>query len=366
MCLKKSNKNLSNIIMQQNNLNILTAFQNMKQQLNKPLPINPATINSRLKQNLVSLNMSQSRREPIRQFSKYEHVIFSYVKSCNTGEIDKICDVQVIHEHALDVAKTYTNIGCNNFTSENNMNPVVLNIIGKEFTGTNYESCEGMRDETINLRTNLCNFTTKNNMFPLKENQAIYSSQVTVLRPTVYVNNDYLQLSEVYRLGLITVSPIQQDRFAKKMTMENFVKTLVIIESVFQCAIVMSHPVLVLVPFGHGAEDNNSVEDIIQIYNYCVMKYGHKFKKIIIAIPPFYQKEIYEIYNENILKPNEIVKKIDEKYEEIENEKMMENKLNIKLQPEQSTNNFIENNPDMQKQFQLFMQMMSNPNINHT
>ena len=157
--------------MQQNNLNMMAMLQNMKQQ--KLLPINPININSRLKHTLVSLNMSQSRREPFCKFSNYEHTNFTYVRNCRPGEIDKILEVQVVHEHALDVAKAYADIGCDKFTPENNMNPVVLNLIGKEFTGTNYESCEGMRDETINLRTNLCNYITKTNMFPLKENQVL-------------------------------------------------------------------------------------------------------------------------------------------------------------------------------------------------
>ena len=98
------------------------------------------------------------------------------------------------------------------------------------------------------------------------------------------------------------------------MSSSDYIKTCTIIENVFQIAIGQDHEVLILTPFGHK-EDNNPIEDIIQIYNFCIMKYGHKINKVIIAIPPYYPKNLYLKYLQGIIKPNEIVEEIDKKYE---------------------------------------------------
>jgi hypothetical protein len=97
------------------------------------------------------------------------------------------------------------------------------------------------------------------------------------------------------------------------------------------------------------------------------MKYGHKFKHIIIAIPPHYPQQIFEIYNENITKPCDLCKEIDDKYDNIENEILMKKKLQEKIQQtQQIPNNEIINNEvinsevnnDDKIKYQMFLKMM--------
>jgi hypothetical protein len=349
----------------------------------KNIVFDPKKIDDRYKRTLISMNISQSRSGWYTQIQKHEHMPFAYTQKCDPGEINDICNVEVVYEHALDVAEKYADHGFpKGFTKMNKMNPVILNIVGKEFIGTGYESSENMRDEVINIRTNFCVCSVRSNVFPIKDNQCVHTDLVTVIRPKdPRMGQPLLPWPKLYRTGIITASPIKQEENTKQFTSDDMTNTLITIECIFQCAIAHSHHVLILTPFGND-EDNNPIEDIIKIYNYCIMMYGHRFKHIIIAIPPHYPKGIYEIYQEEIIKPNKLTQTIEDKYDGIENEKKMKAKLQEKLKQNNTSqaqykpitkknkkkSNADEsesdenNNAQLQNQMQQFMQMMtSNP-----
>ena len=78
--------------------------------------------------------------------------------------------------------------------------------------------------------------------------------------------------------------------------------------------LLQNHKVLILTPFGLSDPDDNPIEDIIKIFNYCIYKYGHYFTNIIISVPETFSPDIYEIFNEDIIKPQKITEEIDNKY----------------------------------------------------
>jgi hypothetical protein len=292
----------------------------------KPPPFDPNKIDPRYKRTWISENLSQCKVGFYKNFTKYEHMPFGYV-NCDVQEPDNICDVRVVHEHSLDVAEIFANKGSTNFTKQNNLNPVILNIVGKDFMASSFESSEDMRDEIINIRTGFCVCPTRSNIFPIKENQCVYTPLVPVIRPKdPRVGTRFLPYNVMYRTAIITACPIKHEEERSKLSSQNLIKTLATIECIFQCAIANNHQVLILPPFGHE-EDNNPIDDIIKIYNFCIMKYSHKFKHIIFAVPPHYPDAIYEIYTEGIISPSNLVKSIDDKYQNISIKKTMENRL---------------------------------------
>jgi len=294
----------------------------------------PSNIEKRKKSYIISQNISASISGSYKNIRKYDPMCNSYESMSDNelGKIDHICEVKVIHEHALDIASTITDIGVKNFTKQNKLNPVILNVVGKDFLGRSYETSDEMRDETLNLRTTFCTSTTRNNVLPIKENHCLHTKNILVIRPknVSLQPNVLLPISSIYRTDVITTCPITQEKNTKKMNSNDFIKTCTTIECVFQTALALSNYTLILTPFGY-VTDNNPTSDIIKIYNYCIMKYGHKFKSIIIAIPSYYPKQIFDEYQNDIVKPNELCKIIDDKYETIFEEQQIKNKLKEKL-----------------------------------
>lgn len=348
-----------------NNMNNMNGMQNMNnmQNIQKMMEMlnnmktnkifNPSKIDKSSKRTLINNNINQSRVGLYKNLAKYDSISVGYT-SCDPGKADSICDVKVIYEHSLDIAEQYADIGTNNFTRFNKMNPVILNVIGKDFTGDSFETSEDMRDEMINIRTTFCDNPKKNNIFPLKDNHCVHTPLVNVIRPKDPSTN--LPWPQCYRVGLISSAPIPQTSVVKKMSSCDFLKTCTIIETVFQTAFGLNHPVLILSPFGHE-EDNNPVTDIIKIYNFCILKYGHKFQNIIIAIPPYYPKQIFDLYNDNIIKPNELVKQIDIKYDGL----LVQRKIKETLIPtnESESDDIIEMNDKKQNASNSSSELMS-------
>lgn len=302
--------------MQQNMMNMMNMMNNFTAP--QQTIFDPRRCNPRDKRVLTNQTITQSKIGLYQKFPKYKPLVYTYMDSFIPRFPTSICDVDVLYEHVLDVAEKYTEKGLM-ISAANGMNPVVMNVVGRDFSGTNLESNEEIRDEIINIRTTFNNSLGTRVPFPLKEDDCVYSKSITVIRPKYPMT--FLTYPETYRVALITTSPIKTPKDTlledNKMSSVDFLKTLKVIEGVFQCAISNSHPVLILSPFGHE-DDNNPIDDIIQIYNYCIFKYSHYFKKILVGIPPHYPKSVYEGYKQKIVKPNEIVVDVDKKYEKEE------------------------------------------------
>lgn len=334
---------------------------NMMQNKTKDMIFNPKKENVMNKRAFVHENMTDARGGIYQQLKKTQSRSMPHVE-CDPGTLNNICEVKVIHEHALDVARMHADIGVQEFTENNGSRPAVLNVVGEGYTGDGFEPND-IRDEIMMIRT-LFNTNIHKNIFPIKQNCCVYTPLVNVVRdknPRMKHN-----FSNCYRTDIITATPIKQENNIRYMSSHDFLRTCTIIENVFQIAVFNKNKVLILTPFGHE-EDNNPVPDIIQIFNFCIMRYGHKFRKIYIAVPPHYPPHVYDIYKEKILKPNEIAEEIDVKYENILMQQQIQNRFaqddsDSEIDRDDSCSNssscvIDKSGMNMNDQYQMFMEL---------
>lgn len=338
----------------QNMMSAMNSFMNNQSKI----VFDPRTLDTQYKRTLISQTIAQSKIGMYKSFKTFKSIKFPFQQNFNPGVPNNICTTEVVYDHALDVAELYAEKGIS-YTSNNNMNPAVLNVVGKNFSGLNLEANEDIRDDIINIRTTFCNTTGHNSQYPLDDNTCVYSKMVIVIRPKNPTS--FLSFPQLYRTALITTAPIVAKKLLSenKMNSSDFVNTCTIIECVFHTAIARGHPILILTPFGHE-EENNPVSDIIKIYNYCIFKYGHYFNKIIVAVPQFYPKNVYEAYKTNIINPTEIVSQVEDECEADE----MKYNLMAKSKTEETPTQQNTNQMDPEK-MQMMMNMLMNMNMSN-
>jgi hypothetical protein len=253
----------------------------------------------------------------------------------------------VHNKHALDIADTLCDHDLNSLTSRKPI-PAIIYPMGKEFIGTNLESREGIYEENIVLRTNYPYVIKKQNeLFSNKDGERtiIYSNPITIIRDSNYNPLDY---SKLYKVAILTltyerkkellVEKIKDSKHKKSENngkhkeddaKENYVLSSddiltfqILLENAFQAAICGSHDVMILSLFGQ--DFGIPVDDQIKIFNICILKFGHYFKGIMVCIPLYEGKELFDYFDRNIIKPHIMVKEIDMKYQS----EMMLQKLN--------------------------------------
>ena len=267
--------------------------------------------NNKNKQIWMNQNISHSKFGVYRGCQTGRAMKMMMSGSFNVGPINNICNVFVINRHAIDVVGEFCSKGFNAGLTDG-INPAAMCVVSRDFYGSNLVTSEGMRDETYNLRTNFNCSISQHNPYPMKDNECVYNRFITTIRD---VNYNPLTLQQIYRYGLIVSSPIYKPQLLdeNRMATGDFLKTLSTIECIFQAAITAGHNLLVLTPFGH-TDDEVPQEDIIKIYNSCIYKYGHRFKYVIVAVPVWDGKQLFEIFNKDIIKPQELTKEIDDIY----------------------------------------------------
>jgi hypothetical protein len=287
------------------------------------------TVN-RTKETLINQNISQSKFGIYQNCQTGNCIKNNFNSNFLIGETNNICIVDVINSHAVDVLKDYCQFGLNAGFKDGWINPVALCSISDDFVGSNYSQSEGIRDDTFNIRTNYNCITRNNNPFPLKQNECAYNRYITVIRD----NNlkPILDLSNLYRFSIISSAPINKPELLNenKMKSSYFIKMLCTIETIFQTAISGLHNVLVLTPFGN-TEDNVPQEDIVKIYNSCIFKYGHRFHKIIIAVPIWHGSYIFDLFNNEIVRPQDFSVSDESQKSESESEESNDVKVMKKI-----------------------------------
>lgn len=303
-------------------------MQQQNKNIFKPLFFDPSKINSQMKQQLATMTITQAKVGSYKAYPQPKTQIFNYVENSNIIEPNNICFVDVLYDHAIDIASVFA-LKCSNKLSQQTKPPLVLNVIGKMFNGENIDSNLNIRDEIINIRTNFCcsiNNTIIKSL-PLKDNQCMYSNNNIVIKSKDAMN--FYNYDQSYVISIVSISPVETPQPNllpnNRMNIEDYVKTCTKIETLFQLAIAGEHKILLLTPFGH-TDEFNPIEDIIKIYNYNICKYGHLFDKILFCIPPHYPKTAFDLYCKNIIKPHQLVEEIDKKFEQ---EKMAQKFLNL-------------------------------------
>ena len=286
---------------------------------------------NKTKQTLINQNIAQSKFGMYSQCHSGPCVKNRFNQNFNIGEITNICDVDVVNLHPVDAISNYCLFGFNQPLKEGYINPVAVCSVGEDFVASNFPQSEGIRDDTFNIRTNFNIITRTVNHFPIKESECVYTRFITVIRDQKLIaitDQQYL-----YRFALISAMPINKPKLLdkNKMISEDFLRLMSTIETIFQTAIAGNHNVLVLSAFGN-TEDDVPQEDIVKIYNSCIFKYGHRFIKIIIAIPIWYGTYIFNIFNDNITRPqffqeDDEVNKIKTKKKKDKNKKIEKHSL---------------------------------------
>ena len=288
---------------------------------------NPQTFDPRIKNHVTNQNIYNSSQGnyvcPISDSIK-----FSYKNDYNPGPIDNVCKVIVSYKHSLDVANSLTEDFGYDALLYRKPIPVIIYPMGKEFTGTNFESREGIYDEVLILRTNYAYVIKKQfDLFTFRENEkdVVYSNPITAIRDDNYVP---LSRDKLYKFGVITMCcDTKYDHITERITdgdtyndtnvlkANDILQFQIQLEASIQVAICGFHNILILPVFGR--EFNIPIDEQILVFNLCIMKYGHKFKGIMVCIPPYFDKEIFDIFDSKIIKPQIITSGIETKYKSL-------------------------------------------------
>lgn len=255
---------------------------------------------NKTKQTLINQNLAQTK------FGMYSNCVTGnciknqFNQNFNIDEVNNICEVEVVNMHAVDAILPFCIRSLNPQIGQ--FNPVTMCVVGDDFIGSNYPQSEGIRDDTFNIRTNFNVITRYSNPFPLKESSCVYNRFITVIREMNL--NPITDLNLLYRFGLISIAPLHKPKLLdeNRMCSTDYIKILETIETLFQTAISGNHNVLVLTAFGNTTDDVPQ-EDIVKIYNHCIFKYGHRFKKIIVAIPIWYGNYLFDLFDNEIIRP---------------------------------------------------------------
>ena len=275
----------------------------------------------------------------------FQSIKFPYKNTYNPGTIDNVCKVIVHNKHPIDIADEFSAHGFNSLISPKPI-PAIIYPMGIEFIGTNIESREGIYDENTILRTNYPFVIKKQtDLFPIKDGvrTVVYSNPITLVRDSNY---NFLNVDKLCKFAIITVcyqrkhellvQKIKNDgtnndsetesnhknhdkhdkhqKYTenKMLTSSDLLNFQIVLENAFQAAIGGFHDILILpifrIDFGILPPDQ------ILIFNMCIMKFSHKFKGIMICVPPYEGTDTFEYFNQNIIKPNILIKEIDMKY----------------------------------------------------
>ena len=257
-------------------------------------------------------------------------------------DTNQFCEVYVMKNiHPIIIAKEYI---------FKKMNPIIMNVVKNDFSGTNIESSENMYDDILNLRTNFFKTINISGLYPLRGSEIVYSPTITVIRNENFIINP----QEFFRINIITATPITEPKLEdESMNIDDYILTKEIIENIFQTALQTNHDVLILTDFG-CRDEKNPINDIVDIFNSCILKYGSIFKNIIfsIAVKEISDDAIYHYFNKNIIKPQTLVEN-----------KEIENYTDLTINDKNVTPNQMINNNMIPNQ--IFNNMVPNQMINN-
>ena len=241
----------------------------------------------------------------LKMVPSYMSEKYSYEPNFIEYLIEDIPIIEIFPCDCLDAAK---------YLKMKGYNPVVLNMTDVNLPGGGIEIGGYDQEESLFCRSNY--FKTLNletGLYPINKAECIYSPNVFICRNS----NLNIHIDPFY-ISFIASAAIKEPKLIdNKFTKGDYDLTFKKIEVIFQVANFKKHDSLVLSSFGCGAYKNPK-EEITEIFNNCIKKYGHLFKFIIFAIIP--KKDIenrYTLKNDNddcnfIFFKNQINKKFDQ------------------------------------------------------
>lgn len=243
----------------------------------------------------------------------------SYCNNANPGGIDSVCNVSVTDKNPFQVLellidKKGISMSRTGTRFNSTVMPTVVQAVGKRFVGTHVKTLEDPRDVQFLLRTNFAGVCDTSRHTELTETECLYVPIVTTIRD---FHGNILPYDKCYAFSMILTYPLSHPDLIndEQMTSKDFLRTMKIIETIFHTAIFKQNKILIIPPFGMDDDDENPPEDIVNIFNYCIIKYGHRFQSIIFCVPEQYDSDILELFKEKIVKPQVLTKQVDDKYE---------------------------------------------------
>lgn len=275
-------------------------------------------MDSKNRKNITQQNNYICKFGPLKNMTNYECCKNVYNDNYDLGDpelYDNFADVYVLKVNTVDISRELV---------MHNLKPVVINLVNEHFTGGNIDSLEGVYDEDLNLRTNFTIIAKMNNNYPPKKNDVIFTKEVIVLRDDKLNVN---QLNNCFKISIITCSTHRKYNLDKndesKLALDEYINLKQKIETIMQTAHLGGNDAVIFRDFG-CLEDGLPINDLVEIYNSTILKYGQLFKNIIFCIPIKTSKDIpiFNYFLKEIIKPQELVNEndLDSEQEELINQ----------------------------------------------
>lgn len=257
------------------------------------------------KKQYISQNTWLCKFGNLKNLTNYQVAKNTYRESYETdNHLDNggFCNVYVIKSHCLSIAHDLV------AKSNNKIKPAILNIVSEKFENSGIDNLEGVLDDQLHMKTNFTSVAKMNSCHPPKQNEVIYNPFITVVRDeSMNINPQNIFIVSVITITSLKEYKVLESEDGPVMTVESYISTKMKIESVFQTAHLGGHGVLILNDFG-CTRDSIPIGDLVDIYNSCILKYGHLFQDIIFAFPIKDTKDIasFAYFLKQIIKPQEL------------------------------------------------------------
>lgn len=181
------------------------------------------------------------------------------------------CVINVVEGDTLEVTRSLQRSG---------LKPLTLNMASCHTPGGGWDRGMGAQEESLFYRS-VYYQTLKKHFYPLSDDVAVYSPNVTVFRDSNLTNlsPDQCWTADFVAVAAIRSPPIINERLPKELAELTERK----LELIFQIAIKHNHDSLVLSAFGCGAYANPP-EFIMGCFNRLINKYKESFKQITFGI----------------------------------------------------------------------------------
>lgn len=296
-------------------------------------------MDTKFKKNIVMQNNYICKFGPLQNKTNYTSYKNHLNEDYSVGIPLNFTDVFILKMHPLIIARECSNC---------KLNPVLVNLVNERYTEHNIENLDGVYDEILNMRTNFQCISRQNNNFPPKEGEVIYTPQVMVIRDEML----NVSLNNLFTVSFITAISKKSDyqilAFKEKdnsesssseksdddknirtiFSVDTYISFKNKVELIFQTAHFAGNNVIIFNDFG-CLIDELPVDNVIDIFNSCILKYGHLFKQIIFAIfvrTPI-EQALHDKFFERIFKPQDVLNNENE-----EDKKQDELFANILLQ----------------------------------
>lgn len=251
-------------------------------------------MDKKVRKELVMQNNYMCKYGPLKQLQLVKPIKNYYNHEFYINVSTNFSDVYVKPIHSLALAKEFV---------KNGLNPVIVSTVSKEFDGNNIDNSNGLHDYIINVKTNFAT-SVVSNMYPLKHTEVIYTKYIHVIRDdTLQINSN-----DIFRTSLIMANPIQDPVLVDTtMNLNNYFETKELIETIFQTAQTGGHDVIIFGDFG-CKHTNCPVNELVDIFNMMILKYGYYFKFVIFGIPVMDASDaaINAYFNKEIVKPQNL------------------------------------------------------------